>query len=566
MKSVKRSVWSSTMFVGSAALLFGPLACGSSAPATGSAQEGVSGAAPVTVEAQDAAPSSGFVVVEPEKHDVSPPFGDLVAGPVAPGRRTVPIFKPEHPERGVLPEVPDPVVQSTTIDPTVVGSTFGFDGVGDGFVGPDGTFVEQYSPPDTNGAAGTTQYVQWVNVDFAVFDKATGAVLAGPKHGSTIWAGFGGACESSDGGDPVVQFDKLNGRWVMMQMQFPGFASGSNGHYLCLAVSDGPDFLTARFQRYAFKFKVLTDYPKLGVWNDGYYVTFNAFKGFGTFAGPQVCAFNPALGATMQCGSLSAFYSSLLPADVDDATQPPVTGEPEYLVGLGTDSSSLLSWRLHIDWSNARRSTLTGPSRIAVDAFTRACGGGACIPQPGTSQQLDSLGDRLMYRLAYRNLGPYESLVTNHSVQAYSSGATGLRWYELRNTPSTAATAPSLYQRGTYAPDDLTYRWMGSVAMDRLGDLALGYSASGAGVHPDIRAASRCAGDATLGVLRNESELLPFANSSLGSQLGIDRWGDYSSMSPDPSDPQSLWFTTEYLASDGQNWRTRIVKLTLSCP
>lgn len=102
--------------------------------------------------------------------------------------------------------------------------------------------------------------------------------------------------------------------------------------------------------------------------------------------------------------------------------------------------------------------------------------------------------------------------------------------------------------------------------MDRLGDLALGYSASGAGVHPDIRAASRCAGDATLGVLRNESELLPFANSSLGSQLGIDRWGDYSSMSPDPSDPQSLWFTTEYLASDGQNWRTRIVKLTLSCP
>jgi hypothetical protein len=517
------------------------------------------------------------VIVQAVKHDTSPVLSDLVPGPRNPERQVVPLFKVSRPGGGGGgANFTDPVLQSATSgspDPSSFG--FNFQGVGNGVYG----YTTNYAPPDTNGAVGTYQYVQWVNVDFAVWNKSTltstvdqPTPFYGPVPANTIWSGFGGSCQNNNGGDPIVQFDKINKRWIMMQIQYSGFGGGG-GNYLCIAVSNGDDWSSSNFafNRYAFKFNALTDYPKMGVWNDGYYVTFNAFKGFGTFAGPVVCAFNGATmraggGTTPQCVTLSTSYFSLLPGDTGSASQAPVAGEPEYLVSMG--NNALLTWRFHVDWNNSANSLLTGPQNATTAssiAFQTACGGGTCIPQSGTTQQLDSLGDRLMYRLAYRNFGAAESLVVNHSVQAYSTGATGVRWYELRNAPSTnyrTPTAPSVYQAGTYAPSDGNYRWMGSVAMDAAGNIAVGYSVSSSSMHPSIYVASRCAAD-TLGQLRPESRMQLGGGSQNGS---LSRWGDYSGMSIDPSDG-SLWFTTEYLTSDGSfNWHTRIGKFTITCP
>jgi hypothetical protein len=216
-------------------------------------------------------------------------------------------------------------------------------------------------------------------------------------------------------------------------------------------------------------------------------------------------------------------------------------------------ANSLNLWKFHVDWSNSANTTLTGPTNIPVAAFTRACNGGACITQPSTGQRLDSLGDRLMYRLAYRNLGDHESLVVNHSVSVgknkHNSHA-GVRWYEVRNPGGT----PVVYQQATFSPDS-AHRWMGSIAMDKQGNIALGYSVSSTSIFPSIRYTGRLAGD-PLNTMQAENSI----QAGGGSQLsGLDRWGDYSAMTVDPVDNCTFWYTTEYLKSSGAfNWSTRI--------
>src|SRR5205823_14486866 len=196
----------------------------------------------------------------------------------------------------------------------------------------------------------------------------------------------------------------------------------------------------------------------------------------------------------------------------------------------------------------------TGPRNIPVAAFNAACsGGGTCIPQPNTSQRLDSLGDRLMYRLAYRNFGDHESVMVNHSVAVSGkrhSSVTGVRWYELRNPNGT----PTVFQQGTYSPD-ATSRWMGSIAMDKVGDIALGYSASSSSVFPSVRYTGRTASDA-LGTMQAENII----KAGGGSQLpNLSRWGDYSAMTVDPADDCTFWYTNEYLKASGTfNWSTMI--------
>ncbi|HCC58513.1 MAG TPA: hypothetical protein DEQ47_14895, partial [Solibacterales bacterium] len=229
---------------------------------------------------------------------------------------------------------------------------------------------------------------------------------------------------------------------------------------------------------------------------------------------------------------------------------------------LNFGSNSLNLWKFHVDWATPASTTLTGPTNIPVDTFTAACsGGGACIPQPGTSQKLDSLADRLMYRLAYRNFGTHESLVVNHSVTASGSKrsqVTGVRWYELRNPLSTW----SVYQQGTFSPDS-TNRWMGSVAMDKVGNIALGYSVSSGAVFPSIRVTGRVPTDQP-GTMEGENIIM----SGAGSQLrNLARWGDYSAMTVDPSDDCTFFYTTEYLKSSGTfNWSTWIASFKLpSC-
>src|SRR3989442_1579079 len=323
---------------------------------------------------------------------------------------------------------------------------------------------------------------------------------------------------------------------------------------MCVAVSTTPD-PTGSYNRYSFNYgnTNFPDYPKLGVWPDGYYLTVNIFANASTFTGAGVAALDrtrmlAGQPATQQLFRTSSAYGGLLPATLD-GSQPPPAGSPNYVVGLGT-TSSLVSWKCHVDWTRRATSTFTGPASIAVASYGEACGGGTCIPQSATSQRLDSLADRLMYRLAYRNFGDHQSLVVNHSISAGSS--VGVRWYELRITGGS----PTVFQQGTYAPDS-SYRWMGSIAMDRSGGIGLGFSVSSSSLNPQIHYTGRVASDPAGQMTQGEGTIINGTGSQTGSNLS--RWGDYSAMTIDPSDGCTFWYTSEYIPSNGAfNWRTRV--------
>ncbi|MFN2598973.1 MAG: hypothetical protein ABR563_17515 [Pyrinomonadaceae bacterium] len=482
-------------------------------------------------------------VIRPDREDVSPPLREI-----APKRHVS--TNPEH-ELKRLPaqaaggqDTLAATGTSTSAATTVSG--LNFDGVGIG-----GGYTPDAAPPDTNGAVGATQYVQWVNEDFAVYDKATGARIYGPAAGNTLWSGFGGPCQSFNDGDPIAQYDKVANRWVMTQ-----FAVSAQPYTQCIAVSDTPD-ATGTYHRYSFNYgRNFNDYPKLGVWPDGYYITYNMFRNGRSFIGSQVCAIDRAaiLGqvvrpVTQQCVQLSSSFGGVLPADQDGLTTPPA-GAPEVLLNFGTNSLNL--WRYHVDWSNTANTKLTGPTNLPVAAFTRACGGGTCVPQVGTTQQLDSLADRLMYRLAYRNFGDHESLVVNHSVATSGSSGSGVRWYELR---SVTAGTPVVFQQGTFAPDT-QYRWMGSMAMDKVGNIAVGYSRSSSTAQPSIYFTARNPADPAGTMSLAETTIVIGGGSQLPT---LARWGDYSSLSVDPVDDCTMWYTTEYLKQNGTfNWSTRV--------
>jgi hypothetical protein len=484
--------------------------------------------------------------------DVSGALSDMVGvAPAAPDDKE----KKEKPLK-VLPNMGNALNQEdaalqTAVTP-LVGTTaaLNFAGVGQGDYG----FSDQYAPPDTNGAVGATQYVQWVNTYFAVFDKTTGAIAPGfPKAGNSIWAGFGGGCQTNNDGDPIVQYDKRANRWILTQ-----FSVSTTPYLQCVAVSQTSD-ATGAYYRYAFSYgnTQFNDYPKLGVWPDGYYVSYNIFNNGQTFAGSKVCAFDRTRmlagdpTAIQQCFQLSTSYGGLLPSDLDGTTAPPA-GSPNFFVNFGANSLNL--WKFHVDFANSANTTLTGPTNIPVASFNAACsGGGTCIPQPSTSNKLDSLADRLMYRLAYRNRSGVESLLVNHSVTVGNkrTGITSVRWYEIRNPNG----APTVYQQGTLGTSDGIHRWMGSIAMDKQGNIALGYSASSGSVKPSIRYTGRLATDA-LGTMQTENII----QAGGGSQTGtLHRWGDYSAMTVDPVDDCTFWYTNEYLKANGSfNWSTRI--------
>ena len=300
------------------------------------------------------------------------------------------------------------------------------------------------------------------------------------------------------------------------------------------------------------------------MWPDGYYISYNILNGAGTsFTGAKACAFDrnsmlTGAAATQQCFQLSSSYGGLLPSDLDGSTAPP-SGSPNLFLNFGTNSLNL--WKFHVDWANPANTTLTGPTSIPVANFSAACnGGGTCIPQPGTSNKLDSLADRLMYRLAYRHFADgHEALVVNHTI--FISGnkrsqVDGVRWYELRNpTGGTMASGtPVVFQQGTYSPDS-TSRWMGSIAMDKNGDIALGYSASSSSVFPSVRYTGRVPSDAA-GTMESENTVFSGPASQTGN---LHRWGDYSAMTVDPADDCTFWYTNEYIPSTGSfNWSTRI--------
>ena len=486
-------------------------------------------------------------VVSPAVHmDVSPPLSRIIKAQEKQGKHEAHKPKPYHqPNSGRSASSGTP---SSTTTLAIPATTLSFDGVGNGFSGPQGTFSVNAAPPDTNLAVGPSHVVEIVNTDFAIFNKS-GSVLYGPVTINTLWSGFGGGCQANNDGDPIAKYDSIADRWVISQ-----FSVATTPYLQCVAVSQTSD-PTGAYNRYSFQYSNFPDYPKMSIWPDAYYITFNNFSG-NTFTGGQACAYDRAKmlagqAATQQCFNLGNSFGGLLPSDVDGSRLPPA-GSPNYIVADGASANQIAYWRFHVDFTTSSNTTLTGPATLATAAFNAPCGGtgGTCVPQSGTSQQLDTLGDRLMYRLAYRNFGDHEALVVNRSITAGSG--VGIRWYELRTGTGNSL---NVFQQGTYAPDSSS-RWMGSVAQDVSGDMGLGFSISSNSQHPGIHYTGRLAGDPAGTMSQGEATVLDGAGSQTAN---LSRWGDYSAMAVDPVDGCTFWFATEYIPANGTfNWKTRI--------
>ena len=503
--------------------------------------------------------SSGLTVGASYKNDISPPLRSMPPWKASD-------LKAEH-EANENPKVPyrhhdtpDPVIQKSHIStlnllaPNVPATILNFNGIPFPGVGCN------CAPPDTDGAVGQTQYVQIVNEGFQVFDKATGTSLLGPNSISSIWNGFGGACQNGGAGDPVLLYDHIANRWLISQ-----FASATGGAPItdeCVAISTTAD-ATGTYARYGFHLgSNFFDYPKLSVWPDGYYMSMNVFDSTGTlYLGPQAFAFDRAkmlanLPATFvsPSGPLGGTVDPFLPADLDGPTLPP-SGAPATFVGFpgqGTNPN-YTTYHFHADFTTPANSTFTTFASPAAAGFTALCPSTrACVPQAGvaSSSNLDGIGDRLMFRLGYRKFGDHESVVGNYTVSA--GGVAAVRWFELRNVTAGPVT---VYQQSTYQPDT-TWRWMGSAAMDGQGNLAIGFSASSSTINPQVRYAARLATDQINTLAQGEAHLF----DGTGSQRGTsNRWGDYSALSVDPVDDSTFWYTNEYYSTTGSfNWRTRI--------
>ncbi len=502
----------------------------------------------------------------PDRFDTTPlPLRDMFTKET-PGRaRGGRDFEPGRPESigHVNPSVIDPLAASGT------GSVSAFSVPA--YAATNGTPVDpaaRVAPPDTTGDLGPNHYVQWVNLRYAIYTLTRGTnneitafnlVSGFPKNGNVLWSGFGGRCQTDNDGDPIVQYDQVNDRWILTQ-----FAVSGTPYTQCVAVSTSGD-PTGTYYRYAYSYSTdFNDFPKMGIWNGAYTITYNMFKRGRTFSGSKVCAFETAkmltgAAAPQVCAQTGSSSHSLLPADVEGTTLP-AAGSAIPLLSM--TSTSIQYWKFAVNFA-AKTGTLTGPTAISgIASFSRTCGGGTCIPQQGVTQQLDSLADRLNYRLSYRKFADgHESLLVNHSVA--SGGGAGIRFYELRNaTGQTVSTAtPVVYQQGTFAPSS-DYRWMGSAAMDKTGGIGIGYNVSSSSVKPSIRYAVRGPAD-PLGVLGGEASILSGPGAQTGNQLS--RWGDYSTMSVDPVDGCTMVFTTEYIPSDGSfNWATNIASFKLS--
>jgi hypothetical protein len=506
---------------------------------------------------------SNAVVNYPVAADVSASLRDLPSTPyVAPTtQRTIPI----RPTKSLGASAQGATASTSSPGPAInVTVGLNFEGVGNGATNNcpsvSGATV---APPDTNAAVGDTQVVQWVNLCYAVFDKATGALIAGPFPGNRFWANFKSSCASANAGDPIIQWDKSNHVWVASQNVF--------GPYLtCVAISQTAD-ATGAYNRYAFSQPGFPDYPKWGLTSSVYYQTQNDFgPAAQAFVGVNVCAYD---AVAMRAGKKNAkqvcildnsggtlFDDSMLPADLDSDPPPGGAAAPEVFVGSIDNANPGTNVYEYVMTVNMKKGTATlagtnGSMPIAVPSYSLACGGfNACIPQPSAgSELLDSLGDRLMYRLAVFDDGTTQHFTVTHSVN--DTSAVAVRWYEF--TAPSGTTTLSLHQSGQ-TPDDSEYRWMGSAAHDKANDIAIGYSRSSAaaGDFPSIYLSGQTAGD-PLGT--TDAESLVWQGS--GSQISTaSRWGDYSSMALDGADFCSFWYTTEYYSADGSfAWQTRLI-------
>ena len=506
--------------------------------------------------------------IKPSHFDVSPRLAEMASEPLAEQEaESEPVENPELPSwRKIRSELPDPVVQSVIPnvsslipgEPELAAPTTGFNFLGVGINGA--------SPSDSNGSVGNDQFVETVNIRYQVWSlnraTKTATSILGPLNINALWAGFGGACQSQNGGDPIVLFDKTAGRWLISQFT-TGLSGGS--YFQCVAISQTAD-ATGSYYRYAFAVPGgnFGDYPHFGVWTDAYYMMAHAFT---STSGSYVAALFAAMDRPkMLAGDPAATWQVIqdptegghMPADLDGFAPPP-TDAPGVFLSLHT--SGMFIYRMKVDFVTPANTVNTRQATVPVAPANGACGGGgACIPQPGVTTTVSSLGDRLMFRAAYRNLIDHESIVISHSVDPGITGVvSGVRWYEFRLSGPPDATCPSypcVYQQGTVA--DIANgrsRWMPSIAMDTAGNILAGYSTTGktpASENHSIRYTGRAAGD-PLGTMT-----VPEATIVLGKANSTNsRWGDYTSMTVDPFDDCTFWYVNQYFLTLGA-WSTRI--------
>ena len=504
--------------------------------------------------AQQSTVTKRATVIKEFKHDTGPVLREvapLLPEFSLPSEHEIQNFENPRNPWANNPVVEDKVLQRPENSPTAQTPSFNleFEGLGVGQA-----FFCNCEPPDNDGAAGTTQYVQYINLNYAVYNK-TGTMILGPLAGNSFWSGFGGSCQSDNSGDPIVRFDAAAQRWVVSQFAINSFGND----FECVAVSQTAD-ATGAYNRYAFAFADFPDYPKMAVWPDAYYFTFDNFNLAGSaYIGANVCAADrtkmlAGSAATIQCFQRSSSDFAMQPSDLDGPT-PPAAGTPNFVAELDPDGSANISlYKFHVDFTTPTNSTFTGPTLIPVAAFTNLCptqNRGRCVQQPGSgSDLLESLSGRIMYRMVYRNFGDHTTLLAAHSIQESSGG--GIRWYEIHNPETT----PTIFQSGTYAPTT-QFRWMPAIAMDSNQDIAIGFSrsSSASGDFPALVYAGRVPSDAA-GTLETEVTLLQGSGSQTG---GGSRWGDYSSLTVDPTDDCTFWFTEEYQAVNGGfDWHTAI--------
>lgn len=493
------------------------------------------------------------------KFDVSPPLRLMTPLPVPDMRLRAGEMQDDKLSHLAVPfgyQDYDPIVQSQVYPPRIPAPIVSFDAQGN---------LSGVSPPDPVGDVGPNHYVAMSNLSIQMFNKS-GVSVFGPALTNTLWSGFGGACQTENSGDPIVLHDQFADRWIITQ-----FTSAGPTFYNCVALSTSPD-PTGTYYRYAISTGGnFPDYPKYGVWTNAYVISTReflgsggAFQGVGAYAldRAQMLVGNPSPTVISFLATPSPAYNvgdGLLPADIDGTTLPPA-GAPAYFVGsmdnggsYGAPQDALTLWKFTINFSTPASSSFVLANTIPIAPYDTVfpCSGRSCIPQSGTTNRLDILSyrQRPMNRLAYRNFGSHESLVTNQSVEA-TTGIAGIRWWEIRSPNIT----PILYQEGTYAPDDGLHRWMGSIAMDSSGNMALGYSTSSATTFPSIAYTGRLVSDPLNSLPQGEQYII----AGTGSQTGSQRWGDYTSMNLDPTDDCTFWFVNQYLPTTSGNWRLRV--------
>ena len=438
----------------------------------------------------------------------------------------------------------DPLIPPPTGGARTPTLDFDFAGVG------NPTACGGCTPPDTIGDVGPNHYIQMVNATkVAIFDKS-GTSLTAPFNLGNLWPS--GTC-ASNAGDPVVLYDPLADRWLLSQFADP--------NHMCIAISQTPDPLGS-YHLYTFNVGSFPDYFKFGVWPDAYYMSANentytayAFNRAKMLVGDQTANFVKFTGQT----------NFLLPADLDGSTPPPA-GSPGLFYTFKDNSfhggaDRIEVFALDVNFANPGLSTFTMVANLPIAPFTyTVCGffNFNCVRQLGTNQRVDAVSEWPMHRFPYRNFGSHETLVGTFTVGG-GNGNVGaaIRWFELRKTGGSW----TLFQQGTHDPDDGHDRFMGSIAMDGGGNIALGYSVSSNLLNPGIRYATRAPGDPA-GALQPEAVLI----NGGGSQTGSNRWGDYSAMSVDPADDCTFWYTNEYYPVNAANsWKTRVGVFGVDC-